>query len=119
MVSTTQQSSAKPAPDSTTKAVQELTGLVSKAGPEAKQALRQALGVGGVIEKKKSQSNADAKRIAYSVGEAVMQEGFLPKPSEHIAQQGPEAVANFHRQWLDRQQNPSSAAEEAAAVAQM
>lgn len=98
-------------------AVKELVTMLEKAGPEAKQAMRQALGVGGVIQQAPSQSNSDAKRIAYSVGEIVQPEGFMPKPSETTVAKGPEAVAQWRASWLARQQNPTSKAEEYAAVA--
>ena len=98
-------------------AVKELVPMLEKAGPEAKQAMRQALGVGGVIQKAQSQSNSDAKRIAYSGGEIVQPDGFMPKPSETTVSKGPEAGAEWRAAWLARQQNPSSKAEEYAAVA--
>jgi hypothetical protein len=107
-----------PAPESA--AVQDLVKLLQKADPETQKAMRDALGVGGAIQKKrKTQSNADAKRIAYSVGEVQHPEGFEPKPSEATVQEGPEAVAAWLEAWHARNSNPSSKAEEYAAVAHM
>lgn len=100
-------------------AIGELVGIIKSAGPEAQRAMREALGVGGAIRKKPTQSNADAKRIAYSVGEIVHPEGFEPKPSEDIVAQGPEAVAAWLEAWHARNANPSSKAEELAGIAVM
>tara|TARA_R100000808_G_scaffold6072_1_gene18213 strand:- start:10515 stop:10865 length:351 start_codon:yes stop_codon:yes gene_type:complete len=101
-------------------AVDELVGMIQKAGPEAQKAMREALGVGGAIKKPPpTQSNQDAKRIAYSVGEIVQPEGFQPKASQAKAEEGPEAVAEWLAQWNQRNSNPSSQAEEYADIAQM
>ncbi len=111
-------SATAPAAAPASDGLQSLVAMIHKAGPEAKEAMRSALGVGKAIQPPKNQqSNADAKRIAYSVGEIVHPEGFLPKPSEHLVEQGPEAVAEWQASWLARNRNPSSKAEEYAAVA--
>ena len=103
-----------------TAAIGDLVALIQKADPAAQKAIRDALGVGGAIQRPKpTQSNADAKRISYSVGEIVHADGFEPKPSEAKQQEGPAAVAEWRRQWHARNANPSSQAEEYAAVAHM
>lgn len=108
------------APSSEASAVGELVGMIAKAGPEAKQAMREALGVGPAIQPAKpSQTNADAKRVAYSVGEIQHPEGFQPKPSEAIVAKGPAAVQAWRDQWNARNHNPSNKAEELAGAAVM
>lgn len=107
-----------PAPDAETMA--SLVDVVKRSSPEAQSALRNALGVGGAIQKpKQTQSNADAKRVAYSVGEIVQPDGFEPKVSEAVTDRGPQAVAEWLEKWHLRNDNPSSKAEEYAAVAHM
>ena len=99
-------------------AIAELVGMIQKAGPEAQSAMRHALGVGGAIQKPKpTQSNADVKRVAYSVGEVVHEEGFQPKVSEAVGQEG--KAEAWLAAWNERNANPSSKAEELAATAHM
>jgi|TARA_R110000765_G_scaffold205994_1_gene310927 plastocyanin len=101
-------------------AAADLVKLINAAGPEAQHAMRQALGVGGAIKKaKQTQTNADAKRVSYSVGEVVHPEGFQPKPSEAKVQQGKDV--EWLATWNERNNNPTSGskAEEYAAVAHM
>tara|TARA_Y100000310_G_scaffold113543_1_gene112008 strand:- start:3117 stop:3560 length:444 start_codon:yes stop_codon:yes gene_type:complete len=62
-----------------------LLELVKQAPADYKSAMRDALGTGSVIQKNKPpQNNADAKRIAFTVGEILHPEGFEPKPSEGL-----------------------------------
>lgn len=114
----TQATATTPATSGEGNGFDALVSMIAKAGPEAQQAMRNALGVGGAIgQKKPTQSNADARRIAYSVGEVQHPPGFQPKPSEATVAMGPQAVQEWLDRWNERNINPSSKAEEYAAVA--
>ena len=63
-----------------------LVAVLKDAPDHVKTQLRQALGASGTITRKSTpQNNADAKRIAFTVGEALHPEGWTPEPSEAMA----------------------------------
>jgi len=71
---------AKPTVD-----IPALVNLLKQASPEVLSELRGAMGASGVVTRQPNQmNNADAKRIAYTVGESIHPDGFVPKPSEAL-----------------------------------
>ena len=82
-----------------------LLTLLQQADTPTKAAIRTALGTSGVIEgaPKPRSTNADARRIAYSAGEIIHPEGFIPKPSDALVDMlgkaaAQEVVAQRYRQ---------------------
>lgn len=74
-----------------------LLTLLKSAPAEFKSEIRQALGTGSVITRDEPvQNNADAKRIAFSVGEILHPEGFSPEPSEALVGSLGYATAKRH-----------------------
>jgi hypothetical protein len=83
-----------------------LVAVLKDAPDHVKTQLRQALGASGTITRKSTpQNNADAKRIAFTVGEALHPEGWTPEPSEAMAMAlGYEAAkAAVSERWLINQ----------------
>jgi|TARA_R110000787_G_scaffold20950_1_gene62281 hypothetical protein len=64
-----------------------LVNVLKDAPDNVKTQLRNALGASGSITRKATpQNNSDAKRIAFTVGEALHPSGFTPEPSEAMQQ---------------------------------
>jgi hypothetical protein len=71
--------------DDTRTQLDGLLKLLQSAPAEFKSEVREAIGAGGVISRESpQQNNADAKRIAFSVGEILHPEGFTPRPSQSL-----------------------------------
>ena len=86
--------------------LEALVAVLKDAPDHVKTQLRQALGASGTITRKSTpQNNADAKRIAFTVGEALHPAGWTPEPSEAIAMAlGYEAAKEMvAERWLTNQ----------------
>ena len=65
--------------------LEPLLALLQQADGPTKSAIRNAISASGVVERAKpTTTNAEARRIAYSVGEILQPQGFVPKPSDAL-----------------------------------
>lgn len=97
-----------------------LAAMLERATPEQKELLREALGVkNSVINKPKAprKTNADVRKISALVGDVYRPGGGGFKPSESIADKGPEAVAAARQRWEEGQTTSSRKSDEMEALA--
>ena len=77
--------------------IEGLTGLLSKATPDQKRLLQQALEVGSTIKTRRpQQTNQDARRMSSSGFSIDMGPDFVPKPSEALVEKMGKEAAQAH-----------------------
>ncbi len=77
--------------------IEGLTGLLSKATPDQKRLLQQALEVGRTIKTRRpQQTNQDARRLSSSGFSIDMGPDFIPKPSEALVEKMGKEAAQAH-----------------------
>lgn len=92
----------------TAESVSELQTILASATPEAKAALRDALGVSAttpIKKKRRRNSNAEARMLVHSIGEVYHKDpDWKPIPSQAIVEKGDAAIAAWFEKWENGQQ---------------